>query len=101
MLIRNPQRIKDKIWYDKVDVFKGDVLDENSITGLFEGVDIAYYLIHSMEANGDFVKSDLIAANNFAKVADKENLENIIYLGGLADENSELSEHLKSRHDTG
>ena len=101
VLIRNPQRIKDKIWYDKVDVFKGDVLDENSITGLFEGVDIAYYLIHSMEANGDFVKSDLIAANNFAKVADKENLENIIYLGGLADESSELSEHLKSRHDTG
>ena len=33
VLIRNPQRIKDKIWYDKVDVFKGDVLDENSITG--------------------------------------------------------------------
>ena len=50
-----------------------------------------------MESNKDFVKSDLIAANNFAKIAHRENLENIVYLGGLADESAELSEHLKSR----
>ena len=101
VLVRNPQRIKDKIWYNKVDVFKGNVLDQKSIIGLFKDIDAAYYLIHSMESNKDFVKSDLIAANNFAKIAHRENLENIVYLGGLADESAELSEHLKSRHDTG
>ena len=55
---------------------------------MFDGVKVAYYLIHSMENKKDFVKSDLKAANNFAKLASKAGVQKIIYLGGLADENS-------------
>ena len=101
VLVRNPQRIENKIWYDKVEVFKGNVLDEKSIADLFKDVEIAYYLIHSMESKKDFVESDLLAANNFAKLASVAGVKKIIYLGGLADENTKLSNHLKSRHDTG
>ncbi len=101
VLIRNPERIKDKLWYNKVDVFKGNVLDQDSLVGALSGIDVAYYLIHSMEANKDFVKSDIIGASNFAKFANEEKIEKIIYLGGLARENAKLSSHLKSRIDTG
>ena len=101
ILVRNPQRIENKIWFKKVDVFKGNVLDQKSMIGLFDGVEVAYYLIHSMESKKDFVESDLKAANNFAKLASKAGVKKIIYLGGLADQTAKLSDHLKSRHDTG
>ena len=101
VLVRNPKRIKDKVWFDQVDVFKGDVLDESSLSGLFDGISCAYYLIHSMESSNDFVRTDLRAASNFARVSKRENLSRIVYLGGLADENSKLSTHLRSRQDTG
>ena len=101
VLVRNPERINDKLWYNEVDVFKGNVLDENSLVGALKDIDVAYYLIHSMEANKDFVKSDIIGASNFAKFANEEKIEKIIYLGGLARENAKLSSHLKSRIDTG
>ncbi|MBE27808.1 MAG: NAD(P)-dependent oxidoreductase [Euryarchaeota archaeon] len=101
VLVRNPQRIENKIWFNNVDVFKGNVLNQKSIDGLFEGVEVAYYLIHSMENKKDFVESDLKAANNFAKLASQEGVKKIIYLGGLADQTAKLSDHLRSRLDTG
>ena len=79
VLVRNPERIKDKFWYNEVDVFKGNVLDAHSLVGALSGIDVAYYLIHSMEADKDFVKSDMIGASNFAKSANEEKIEKIIY----------------------
>ena len=101
VLVRNSSRIENKLWSKNVDIFEGNVFNPKTLAGLFDGVKVAYYLIHSMENKKDFVKSDLKAANNFAKLASKAGVQKIIYLGGLADENSSLSDHLKSRHDTG
>ena len=101
VLVRNPERLKNKIWTNKVEIYKGNVLDKNSLLDLFKDIDFAYYLIHSMENYKNFEKTDLIAANIFGSAAKKEGLKRIIYLGGLAEDRNNLSKHLKSRHDTG
>ena len=65
------------------------------------GIDVAYYLIHSMNGNIDFAERDLIAARNFGLAAQKAGVSRIIYLGGLGDRNANLSKHLRSRQETG
>tara|TARA_B110000116_G_scaffold265092_1_gene273759 strand:+ start:2761 stop:4206 length:1446 start_codon:yes stop_codon:yes gene_type:complete len=101
VLVRNPERLKNKSWYNKVEIHKGNALDKKSLLGLFKNIDFAYYLIHSMENDKNFEKTDLVAANIFGTIAKKEDLKRIIYLGGLAEDKNNLSKHLKSRHDTG
>ena len=79
-----------------------DALQPESLTAAMQGIDVAYYLIHSMSASGgDFGQCDLQAARNFARAARRAGVSRIIYLGGLASETSEISQHLKSRHETG
>jgi uncharacterized protein YbjT (DUF2867 family) len=76
---------------------EGDVLDAGSLRGAGEGVDTAYYLVHSMgrgsESDG-FAERERRAAENFARMAREEGVERVVYLGGLGDERSE---HLRSR----
>ena len=101
VLVRNPDRLKNKSWYNKVEIYTGNVLNEKSIIGIFKNIDLAYYLIHSMEKFKNFEKTDINAASTFATVANKEGLKKIIYLGGLAEDKNNLSKHLKSRLETG
>ena len=101
VLARNPKRLQNKPWYDDVEVFDGDVLNKSSMVGLFEDVDTALYLIHSMASYDDFDSTDIKAAKNFSNIAKNEGLKRIIYLGGLADKSSNLSKHLSSRIETG
>ncbi len=81
-----------------VEVFKADALDFERLKKALEGVDIAYYLIHSlMMGPSKFEEADIRAAANFCRAAEHCNLKRIIYLGGLGDEFTTLSHHLKSR----
>ena len=73
-----------------------------------EGVDFAIYLVHSMTprnrlTQGNFRDTDLILADNFARAAESNGLQQIVYLGGLipAAKKKELSEHLLSRYEVG
>jgi len=77
-----------------------DVLQPKSLPGVLEGVDVAYYLIHSMGrgGSGDFAERDKQAAHNFGAAAREAGVERIVYLGGLGD--VDTSEHLRSRHET-
>jgi len=101
VLARNPNRLKNKSWTNNVEIYKGDVLDKNSLKGLFKDISSAFYLIHSMANHDNFDSTDILAARNFAEQAKKENIDRIVYLGGLADQEANLSKHLKSRQDTG
>jgi len=83
------------------EVVQGDCLDEASLEGLFDGVETAYYLVHSMGAEGSFAERDRRAAANFGSAAARAGVRRIVYLGGLADDVSSLSTHLKSRAETG
>ncbi len=79
---------------------EGDVLRPETLRGVGRGVDIAYYLIHSMGRGGpkDFAASERVAATGFAQMARTEGVERIVYLGGLGDRPH--SSHLRSRHET-
>lgn len=80
------------------DVHVGDVTDAASLEGAGKGVEVAYYLVHSMAGGGDFAARERLAAGNFARMAKWEGIERVVYLGGLGGDNA--SKHLRSRHET-
>src|SRR5215212_3305405 len=94
-------RLEGRSWLDRVELVLGDVLDPATLPAALDGVDAAYYLIHSMGSHGNFGRRDLRAARNFAEAAADQGVERIIYLGGLGKRGTELSEHLRSRQETG
>ncbi|MCK4549119.1 MAG: NAD(P)H-binding protein, partial [Candidatus Krumholzibacteria bacterium] len=78
------------------EVVTADALDRESLGAALEGVDTAYYLIHSMLLGpGEFAGADAKAAEYFAEVAAERGVRRIIYLGGLGDVRSDLSTHLR------
>jgi uncharacterized protein YbjT (DUF2867 family) len=81
------------------ELHEGDALDAGSLRGAGEGVDVAYYLIHGMGrgTNGDFGDRERAAAQNFARMAAREGIGRVVYLGGLGEPGSK---HLRSRHAT-
>jgi len=86
---------------------EADALDGGSLLPALEGMDAAYYLIHSMAAESTagekagFAERDRQAARNFAMAAKQAGVQRIIYLGGLTSQTSEVSLHLRSRQETG
>ena len=94
-------RLNGRFWQNQVDIAVGDVLKPETLTAAMQNIDVAYYLIHSMSGNDEFSHRDVQAAQNFARAAADAGVKNIIYLGGLGDPDSKLSEHLRSRHQTG
>lgn len=78
----------------------GDALDPQSLRGVGRGVDVAYYLIHSMGRGGagSFAAREQAAAEALGRAARADGVQRMIYLGGLGDRPA--SRHLRSRHDT-
>jgi uncharacterized protein YbjT (DUF2867 family) len=70
-----------------------------SLDGALEGVDVAYYLVHSL-GQRDFSERDRRAAENVVAEAERAGVSQIVYLGGLGDDQADLSEHLRSRMQT-
>ncbi|WP_396611060.1 NAD(P)H-binding protein [Haloferax sp. S1W] len=83
----------------EVEVVEGDLLEPASLGPAVEGVDAAYYLVHSMRSGGDFEERDRLAARNFVDAASEADVERVIYLGGLGEERDRLSPHLRSRRE--
>jgi uncharacterized protein YbjT (DUF2867 family) len=84
------------------EVIYADLLEPNTLEKALEGMDTAYYLVHSMGGRRikdrvTFADRDRRAAENFIKAAEKAGLKRIIYLGGLGETGDKLSEHLSSR----
>ncbi|HEY5630064.1 MAG TPA: SDR family oxidoreductase [Candidatus Limnocylindrales bacterium] len=83
-------------------VVAADLLDPSTLPAALEGVEVAYYLAHSMGAGErGFAERDRQAARNFAQAAGRAGVSRIVYLGGLGDDDANLSHHLASRHETG
>jgi uncharacterized protein YbjT (DUF2867 family) len=94
--------VRDRSRYDQpagVEVVEGDLLDPETLGPAFEGVDGAYYLVHSMRAGPDFEERDRRAARNFVDAADAAGVERVVYLGGLGEDADDLSRHLRSRRE--
>ncbi len=100
-LVRDPSRLEGRPWADKVETAVGDALCRSTLLPALSGVEIAYYLIHSMTGSEDFAEHDLLAARNFGSAARAAGVKRLIYLGGLGDPATDLSPHLRSRQQTG
>jgi uncharacterized protein YbjT (DUF2867 family) len=79
---------------------RADALDPATLAPVLAGVDVAYYLVHSMAAGSNFGAIDRVAAENFARAAAAAGVGRIVYLGGLIPPKPR-SQHLKSRAETG
>ena len=98
-IVRRPNPDLERV--ADIEVVQGDALDRESLDRAFEGLDIVYWLVHSMGAGGDFAELDRVAARNAAGAAAQAGVQQIIYMSGLGDDDPELSHHLQSRHETG
>jgi uncharacterized protein YbjT (DUF2867 family) len=99
---RRPPAALDLPAHPNLELYQGDALDASALPEMLEGMDAAFYLIHSMEGgvgNEDlFVERDRQAALNFSRAAKQANLSQVIYLSGL-EPKEEVSKHLRSRND--
>ena len=100
-LVRDPARLQGRPWQNAVEIVAGDVLQPDSLAQAMEGVRVAYYLVHSLGGGTDFHERDMTAARNFGAAARAAGIERILFLGGLAEASSGLSEHLRSRQQSG
>ncbi|HEX5713182.1 MAG TPA: NAD(P)H-binding protein [Solirubrobacterales bacterium] len=80
------------------ELHEGDITDAASLDGAGEGIEVAYFLVHAMGGGGDYAERERAGAINFARMAKREGVARVIYLGGLGDPRA--SEHLWSRHET-
>ena len=102
-LVRSAKRFQSKVPFTmEPHVMEGDLLQPETLRRAMEGIDTAYYLVHSMGGRSVFqykayLERDLRAARNFTKAAEESGVRRIIYLGGLGEMADNLSEHLQSR----
>ncbi len=106
-LVRSAERFKRQfVLHDKVEIVEADLLNPAKLATALQGIDTAYYLIHSMggrtfRENRLFAERDRAAAQNFIRASDEAGIRRVIYLGGLGEVGAGLSKHLASRQEVG
>ncbi len=102
--VRASSRSLDKLrkwpWFDhpRLEPAAADMADRETVLKVCEGCEAAFYLVHSMDpAQKDFARADREAAENMGWAAERAGLGRMIYLGGLGEDQDNLSHHLKSR----
>ncbi len=102
-IARTPQKLAsvEAASNGRLKTFRGDVQQSESLDEALIGVEVAYYLVHSLGIGGDFGETDIRGAENFAAACERSGVQRIVYLSGLGSQDDELSEHLKSRHESG
>jgi uncharacterized protein YbjT (DUF2867 family) len=99
-LARRPQKLAGRTG-PATEVLAGDASDPDALARACAGIDVAYWLVHSMESGVDFERADRLAAERFAEAAKTAGVKRIVYLGGLGADDDALSAHLRSRHEVG
>lgn len=98
-LARNPEYLKYRV-KDTTEVVRGDALEPDSLVTALRGIDVAFYLIHSLGEKTGWREKEYRAARNFVAAAEENGVKRIIYLGGLGSGDN-LSDHLASRQEVG
>lgn len=101
VMVRDPRKAEAREWADQVEIVRADATDADQVRDAMVGVDVAYYLLHSIGTGDDFVETERTIAETFAAEAETAGVQRIVYLGGMDPAGEELSEHLRSRHDVG
>lgn len=97
---RHTGRLRDRPWYSEIEPIEADASDLDALRRAMEGVDVAYFLIHSMGAGKGFEAKDRQVAMAFARAAREAGVGRIVYLGGMHPA-GELSPHMASRKEVG
>ncbi|GAA0379586.1 NAD(P)-dependent oxidoreductase [Acrocarpospora corrugata] len=100
-VVRRPERLRDVPWAGRVCIAAGDVADGEAMSWALDGVEVAYYLVHSMAGGPAFAERDRQAAMTFAEAAAGAGVRRIVYLGGLTHAHGRLSPHMGSRTEVG
>ncbi|QRY47323.1 SDR family oxidoreductase [Mycolicibacterium boenickei] len=100
-MARNPDKISDVPWASDVEVVRGDLTEPDTLDEACRDIDVVYYLVHSMNAGGEFIESERRSAENLVSAAQRAGVRRIVYLGGLHSESDQLSMHLRSRGQVG
>ena len=101
VLVRRADRLRDVPWAASVDVIEGDLADRAAVDRAMAGIEVVYYLVHSMGGKDDFESIELSIARNVAASAREHGVGRIVYLGGLHPATGRLSRHLRSRTEVG
>ncbi|MEM0913575.1 MAG: DUF2867 domain-containing protein [Planctomycetota bacterium] len=103
VMVRDKARLAGRPWAGIVkEVVEADLSDKASLAKAVEGVDAAYYLVHSMVETPDFREHDRLLAENLAIACANAGVKHVIYLGGLMpDGGGFVSKHLESRAEVG
>lgn len=96
---RNRAVLEARCW-NSVELVQADALQPDTLVAALAGIEVAFYLVHSMGAGRDFGRVDLQAAENFARAAAQAGVGRIVYLGGLVP-GAAAGEHIDSRRETG
>ncbi len=99
-MVRRPQQFKQQFSKDHI-IRYGNTSEPKSLDRALKGIDIAFYLIHSLAHDKNFETLEIDSAKNFVASAEKNGVKKIIYLGGLFNTHRPLSKHLQSRKEVG
>jgi uncharacterized protein YbjT (DUF2867 family) len=101
VLVREPAKLRDTPWRDRVEVVTGDVLVDADVRAAAPGVDVVHYLVHAL-SRSDFAEVDRAGAESVARAAADSGVRRIVYLGGLQPtDDRPVSRHLASRAEVG
>ena len=95
----DPRKLEPAPWHDAVEVLRADIAED--LAEDLAGIEVAVFLVHSIGEGSDWVAGERTIAENFRRSAEQAGVRRIVYLGGLRDDDTELSDHLRSRHDVG
>jgi uncharacterized protein YbjT (DUF2867 family) len=104
-LAREPARVRGALGHDpQIEVIRGDVLTGDGLAQALADIEVAYYLVHSMESQptgaaglSPFPERERVGAKNFAAQAARAGVGRVVYLGGLQPDQGRASRHLASR----
>jgi uncharacterized protein YbjT (DUF2867 family) len=100
ILVRDAQKVAEQPWAKQVEIVEGNANNPSDLRRALSGVHTAFYLLHSINAGKNFDEVESAMAQNFADAAEAENVSQIVYLGGIANDKNR-SQHLASRMNTG
>src|SRR3954471_23823909 len=101
VLVRSPDKIAGVPWRDSVDVVESSLDDGDALCEALAGVEVFYYLVHSMAAGAGFEAKEKAMARTAADAAAAAGVRRVVYLGGLHPQGVELSTHMRSREAVG
>ncbi|MGH8866488.1 MAG: SDR family oxidoreductase [Actinomycetes bacterium] len=102
-MARSPASLAGRPWSERVEIVQADARDGHAVRRALDGVNVAYYLIHSLASGAEFADRDRDMARTFSEAARRAGVGRLVYLGGLSPDggDGDLSPHLRSRAEVG